>query len=422
MSLAAMSGFQVKKMSGWIGLLLIGSLLMAQSISDKTSSKKKPSLGKERNKLERQINLSNQLLQETSSQKAKSLNQLVLMNRQIKLRQELVDNLNKDLEQTTQEIDELNNIICSMQEDIENLRVQYAHTAQVTYRSFNENNFWLSILSASTVSEAYYRSLYFRQFSRFRRTQIDLLTESSSFLLQKSDQLNENIAERSRLLDDKAEELQLLQTNRNQQQSLYTELEQDEAEFRRKLKQQQLELNKVIVKIERQQAQKEKKKRHTATASVNNVPAPAAEKATKVDANFTRQKGYLPWPVASNRSFVVGEYGESQDPYGNRIVNNGVFIQTPKGERVRAIFAGKVTGVQRVPLSGTMVIVQHGPYRTVYANLEEVKVATGDEISVKQELGVVRLDDRTGESVLNFLVYKVPNTFEDPLKWVIKTQ
>ena len=378
-------------------LLMLGLLLPAFS-----QKKSRQQLNNERKAIEERIRLSSQLLAETSYKRDKSLVELALINQQIKDRESLIQSINKEITAINERIIELDQIVCAMEEDIEQVKEDYAHTAAVTYKNMDQDNMLLSILSARSVADAYYRAQYYRQFSRYRKTQLERLQKSARFLSVKAEELNEHIKEREVLLIEKREELAKLKATKSQQNDLFFTLKAKESQYRHKLDNQRKALKTLIQRIDKSYG----------------VAAAASTPNNSTGRSFAQQRGRLLWPVRSGQGIVVGKFGITTDPFGNRISNDGIYIRTPKGEETRAVFQGKVSGVQKVPLYGYMVILEHGIYRTVYANLSQVKVKKGDEVKSGQIIGTVRTDSRTDETVLNFMIYKIPNKFVNPLRWV----
>ena len=122
-----------------------------------------------RDNIRQRIQLTDYLLSETQEKKDKSLIELGLLNRQIRLRQQLIEYYGEEIKQTEVEIGKLEDLICALEADRIRIIQNYAKTAQVTYQGFSEDNFWLSLLSAENITEAYYRGIYFQQFSRYRK-------------------------------------------------------------------------------------------------------------------------------------------------------------------------------------------------------------------------------------------------------------
>ena len=82
------------------------------------------------------------------------------------------------------------------------------------------------------------------------------------------------------------------------------------------------------------------------------------------------------------------------------------------------MFDGEVTGIAISPAGGKLVIIRHGEYLSVYSNLDEVNVKTGDKVSVKQVIGTVMYDDEEGRSQVGFQIWKEQKTM-DPGGWLI---
>ena len=137
-----------------------------------------------------------------------------------------------------------------------------------------------------------------------------------------------------------------------------------------------------------------------------------------IESAFMRQKGFHYWPVPYNKGIIIGKYGETEDIFGNKIFNDGIFIETPDDQSVRAIFQGTVTGVREIPNQGWVVIIEHGSFRSVYANMTELAVENGSRLAANEMIGKVRKDPRTGENILQFYLYRLPGDFVNPEVWI----
>ena len=100
--------------------------------------------------------------------------------------------------------------------------------------------------------------------------------------------------------------------------------------------------------------------------------------------------------------------------------NKGVYIQTPSGSSARAVFEGVVTQRFSIPGSNNAVIIQHGKYRTVYANLTQIFVREGEHVNAKQAIGKIYTDDENGNKTeLYFQVWKDKN-IQNPESWIAR--
>jgi murein DD-endopeptidase MepM/ murein hydrolase activator NlpD len=125
----------------------------------------------------------------------------------------------------------------------------------------------------------------------------------------------------------------------------------------------------------------------------------------------------LTWPVA--RGFVSSKFGLQPHPVlkGVKIENPGVDIQTQQNEVVSAVFEGEVSKIASIPgMNGVVIIIQHGEYRTVYANLSKALVKMGDKVNTKDPIGEV-FTDSDGVSEVQFQVWKNFSKL-DPLAWL----
>ena len=67
------------------------------------------------------------------------------------------------------------------------------------------------------------------------------------------------------------------------------------------------------------------------------------------------------------------------------------------------------------------IIIRHGKYLSVYTNIVNVKVKTGDKVNTKQELGDVYSDPGDGNnSVLKFMIFETDAKYLDPELWISK--
>jgi septal ring factor EnvC (AmiA/AmiB activator) len=135
--------------------------------------------------------------------------------------------------------------------------------------------------------------------------------------------------------------------------------------------------------------------------------------------SFAANRGRLPWPV--ERGVITGFFGTHKHPVANVMVdNNGIDIQTSTGAVARAVFEGTVTSVFPVDGSGLNVLVAHGEFYTVYANLATVSVSKGQKVTTKQAIGTVGPNEE-GLPTINFQIWKAAgkgSTKLNPSQWI----
>jgi len=135
--------------------------------------------------------------------------------------------------------------------------------------------------------------------------------------------------------------------------------------------------------------------------------------------SFAQNKGRLPAPIRGSYS-ILRTFGVHQHSEHNRVQINssGVDFGVNGDSRAYAVFSGVVSRVFVIPGYGTAVILRHGNYLTVYANLSSVAVSTGSRVSTGQSIGSVGASpDGSSGRLLHFQLWH-ERTKLNPLAWI----
>ncbi len=156
------------------------------------------------------------------------------------------------------------------------------------------------------------------------------------------------------------------------------------------------------------------------TPSVHGESGTAPEKVKGSGASdFESCRGSLPMPVAG-RYTIVKRFGHQPHPTLPHVQtdNAGIDLQTAPGAPVRAVFDGEVSAVFRPDGYNNVVVIRHGNYLTVYANLGQISVSAGQQVKAGQNIGTVFSDPNdSGRSVLHFEV-RHGRAKENPELWL----
>lgn len=404
-----MSRFSFGRIFSGAGLFIF-LLLLALNLP--AQKKSKAQLERERIRMEKEIQLTNKLLKETKQVKKQSLNELNLLKKQINLRERLVTSLNEEISTLERDIFRSMDMIDMMHHDLVRLQVEYGEIAWLTYKHQTPVSVMLWLFSSESFFQAYRRLQYFREFSRYRKNQIQIIKRTQVFLTRKTQELNFKRNEKNQLMGKQQSENFKLVVIKKEKDVLVSSLQMKESEYQKSLKEKQKALEKLNSEIDKmiRESMKANAKKSESGEGESDILNP-------LSGAFERNKGLLPWPLPSNRGLITGEFGVQKDKDGLEVNNHGIYISTGQNQVVRAIFAGTVTAVKSIPGFGKVVILGHGRYRTVYTNLKEVSVQEGDKIQGLQEIGIVKTDAQTGETELHFQIYrdKVPI---DPAEWI----
>ena len=135
--------------------------------------------------------------------------------------------------------------------------------------------------------------------------------------------------------------------------------------------------------------------------------------------SFEQNKGRLPAPIRGSYS-ILRTFGVHQHSEHSRVQVNssGVDFGLNGDSRAYAVFSGVVSRVFLIPGYGTAIILRHGNYLTVYANLSSVAVSTGARVATGQSLGSVGASpDGSAGRLLHFQLWH-ERTKLNPLAWI----
>lgn len=144
-----------------------------------------------------------------------------------------------------------------------------------------------------------------------------------------------------------------------------------------------------------------------------------AEEARKLTGSFESNKGNLLFPVSGHYK-IVRPFGRHQHPDLPHVTtdNGGIDIEVAPGGNARAVFAGTVSAIFRQPGFNTIVMVRHGNYLTIYANLSDILVKNGDTLKQGQTIGRVYSDpEDSNRSILHFELRREKEKL-NPSAWV----
>jgi murein hydrolase activator len=135
-------------------------------------------------------------------------------------------------------------------------------------------------------------------------------------------------------------------------------------------------------------------------------------------AGLEAMRGKLEWPV---RGQIIGGFGKTKHrEFSAEVFRNGIDIEAPMGEEIRAVEKGRVVFAERFAGYGRMVIVDHGErYFSVYAHLSEIVKKNGSPVSRGEALGRVGDSDSLAGAKLYFEMRKDGKSI-DPLPWFQK--
>lgn len=465
-----MTPFRYRKNKTALLAALLLSFVFISPAYPQSNKNSKQDLQKKKRKLSKEIEDLNEVLAATSSDRKNRAGRVVILNVKLEKRQSLINTISAELGKLDTDIKHNENESQQLKSNLEKLKKEYARMIVFAQRNKDAYSTLMFIFAAADFNQAYSRLKYMQQYSEFRKKQAAEIINNQTLLIAKLNELKDQHREKNQLLGneevekknlsvEKTEQEEVLTALQKKEKELKTELEkkkQDaiqlqvairrmiEAEIRRKAEEAAkiAEARAIAVKKAKEEKEEKQKKNHTAKNNVKEVPdkkeppavaavkpekkedafVPAlTEEAEALSADFANNRGKLPWPVV--KGVICETYGEHEHPAikGFMMFNNGLEICAAKGMQARAVFEGEVTGIAVSPTGGKLVIIRHGEYLSVYSNLDDVVVKTGQKVSVKQVIGTVMYDDDEGKTSMNLQIWKGQKTM-DPGGWLFNAR
>ncbi|MFN2396461.1 MAG: murein hydrolase activator EnvC [Bacteroidales bacterium] len=380
-------------------------------------------LEKNKHRIEQEITLLNQMLQETRSTAKLNINQLVMINNRISSRENLIGTINNEINAISQRIRTIDMEVDELREELDALRESYANMIYYAWKNRNAYQRIMFIFASRDFNQAYLRMKYLQQLTKHRQLQAEKIEETQAKLEQTIAELEQQKEEQQQLLAEQRQEIENLRQERQAQNRNVQQLRTKESEIREQIKAQERAARELQQAIERVIA--EERRRAAEAARAEGRSPTEAFRLTPEDQiisdRFAENKGRLPWPL--ERGIITGQFGEQPHPVlpNIKIANNGIDISTTEGSRARAIFDGTVTRIFNIAGANNVVIIRHGEYLSVYANLAEVYVVNGQKINARQEIGLVATDQRESRTMVHLEVWH-GNNKQNPADWIARQQ
>ncbi|MEO6229826.1 MAG: peptidoglycan DD-metalloendopeptidase family protein [Ferruginibacter sp.] len=416
-------------------------LLLTTFIVNVSFAQTQQELEKQRQQLRKEIEQTQELLDNNKKNTKQSLGQLSLLNRKLNLQENVIDNISKD-------IGLLNNTIYKSQRDINKLQLlidtlkqEYARSMVYAYKTRSNSDFLNFIFSSSSFNDAIKRITYLKSYRNYREMQGDNILRTQDLLKERIGELSNNKKKKNVVLQSQSKELVVLESQKQEKNQLVSQLKAQGKELNSQISAKKKQMQKVssaiaaAIKRAQDEARREAvakakeakakadseakrlaaENKATTTVPEKTVSAPKPAKPTttptsvllasdadvKLNASFENNKGSLPWPV--DRGYMIMGWGNQKMPgIGIVIDNPGITIGSDVGTSVKALFDGEVSSVTNID-NMQLVIIKHGRYFTAYSNLSGVSVSRGQGVHTGQVIGKVAANEE-GDGTIDLII------------------
>lgn len=451
-------------------------LLTLVSVTIIFANKSQRSIKQEQQRTNKEISETTKKIDENKKQTREQVNQLNRLSAEIQEKSDSINYLKQSIDSIDGSMSLLSDSITKMESSLVLLRQKYGEVLRSIRKTRHTSNNVAFLFSSNTLSDVFRRTRYLRQFASWQNNKtnelqnaimsvsnaknhlVKLHTNKASSIKKVSATqaaLQDNEKRQSQIIANLGEERASLEAYLKEKQQEARQLDaqlnkmiaqqQKEAEKRRKEeekkrkeeeKRRKEEQKKALAQKKKEEQQKKKQqekqqqeKQDKATkqesttpqedvaTSQPDTPKPSIEQGPTYD--FERNKGHMPYPVLGKYR-VVGKFGRQKHPQFPNIQtdNSGIDIELLSSGSAIAIFEGTVSAIFRQPGYNTIVMVRHGEYLSIYANLSSISVRTGDKVKANQVIGTVYANpEDDNRRIMHFEVRK-ETTKLNPQHWV----
>ncbi len=405
------------------------------------------SIKQQKAKTQREITETAKQIDKNKADTRRQLNQLNTITAEIGEQQRSIDALTKQLEEINAELQSVNDSIAANEARLQEMRDEYGKAIRKIHSHSSSLDKLLFVFQSASFHQALRRMRYLREFSAWQKRQSAEIGEMQKRLEASRAHINALATTKSNNLKDQNLAKLTLEQKKRQQSDVVSKLKKEGkqlssilAEKKKKAKaldealDRLIEQERIAAEKARQKAEEERRKKGESQSEGKQQDAkPEKKEETKpkttpktpekvdvaLSGSFESNKGKLPFPVTGKYK-IVSHFGVNKHPELKYVTtdNGGIDIETQPGAVAHAIYEGKVSAIFRQEGFNTVVMIRHGSYLTIYVNLSEIYVRTGEKVKMNQNIGKIYSDSEDGNrTILHFEIRK-EKTKLNPEQWM----
>lgn len=445
-------------------VILLFSLLLSISVifcpDDIIAAKKKrtartmSTVKQEQRRAEKTLKDAEKKLNDNTRRTEQELVRLNQLEGELKEKNREIDNIRTSLSAIDSDIKVAGDSLAVLEKNLAALKTQYAAALRKMQGNFRSKNLITFLFSASSFSDVTARYRYLREFSDWRKRKMQEISKASNLLGSQRRQLGSLQSERRKTLSSLTENESQLRSKRDETDKVVAKLKKEGSQLQktidnnqRKLKKLENELDRMIIAEQKRQAEAQRKAEQAArqkrqqTASKNKkqsqgkaVEKPSASskgnsemaavtsgnaESRALSGSFESNRGRLLFPVRGRYTIVKGFGRQTHPDLPNVVTDNpGIDIAASEGAKARSIFEGTVSGIFSQDGYNKVVMVRHGSYISIYANLSSINVRMGEKVRANQDLGTIYRDpEYDNKPVLHFELRRERAKL-NPMQWI----
>lgn len=445
-------------------VILLFSLLLSISVifcpDDILAARKKrttrtmSTVKQEQRRAEKTLKDAGKKLNDNTRRTEQELVRLNQLEGELKEKNREIDNIRTSLSAIDSDIKVAGDSLAVLEKNLAALKTQYAAALRKMQGNFRSKNLITFLFSASSFSDVTARYRYLKEFSDWRKRKMQEISKASNLLGSQRRQLGSLQSERRKTLSSLTENESQLRSKRDETDKVVARLKKEGSQLQktidnnqRKLKKLENELDRMIIAEQKRQAEAQRKAEQAArqkkqqTASKNKkqpqgktVEKPSASakgnsemaavtsgnaESRALSGSFESNRGRLLFPVRGRYTIVKGFGRQTHPDLPNVVTDNpGIDIAASEGAKARSIFEGTVSGIFSQDGYNKVVMVRHGSYISIYANLSSINVRMGEKVRANQDLGTIYRDPEYGNKPVLHFELRRERAKLNPMQWI----
>lgn len=401
-----------------ISIFFLGILFSPDSFAQRKKKSRIQLENEKRRNLEK-IAETKRALENTQEKKEVTVGKIKAIKQQISSQEEQIGLMEQDMELIDMEMQDIVYAKVGLEQKLDTLQKEYAAMLYAASKTSGKINKLSFLFSASSFNDLIMRYKYLQQYTDNRKSQVAQMMKVVALLRERQGNLEGKKSDKKRIISAKLTEAQNLESLKSRQTAMVGELSKKEKDLRREIEATKKSVNRleslianvVAREIARKNKERELRQDREAKLAKNKAKKPTSknknqnldDEETALGKSFGASKSRLPWPV--QKGFISDRFGIKEHPVLNGVLinNNGIDIQTSAKATVRSVYEGVVKDVTEIPGLGNVVLIQHGEYFTVYANLQQIFPSVGQKIGAKETIGTA--GESGGATEINFQIW-----------------
>jgi len=395
-------------------VVLLWLMLAATGLFAQTS-KRITELEQKRKAALEQVEKTTQMLSKTKRTAQNILLRLNALNKQISARESYIREINKQLVIINAEVEENQTEYTELSRRLSVKKSNYAKSLRLMAVHNQTEDKLMFILSARDLNQLTRRMRYLDEYAKYQKIQGKQISHKQDELTDKRIALEMSYKEKDAVKGKQLQESAQLQREQGVKKDLMAELKGKEKQLKAEISTQKRQADQFSRQIQNIIAEEMRKANEKAAADKSKPRAAVVKggyamtaEEKQLSGDFGSHQGSLGYPVSLPGTIVV-HFGEEkyQDLKYVQSSSKGIDIQTRDGANALCVFNGVVSKIFPLPGFNISVIVRHGNYLTIYANMSSVYVKSGQKVHTGEALGRVFTDSENGnQTILHFQIWK----------------